>query len=304
MAAPSYLGLHESGELRRRADVALASLQSCVCCPHECAVDRLRGEKGVCGIGRHAMVSSYGPHFGEERPLVGRHGSGTVFFSGCNMDCDYCQNHDVSHGLEGVVMDPRRLADIMLHLQGMGCHNINLVSPSHVIPQILEALDLAAGDGLRLPLVYNSGGYDGLGSLHLLDGIIDIYMPDAKYDDEEVAERLSHVKGYPHVMRAALREMHRQVGDLVIEGGVAVRGLIIRHLVLPDRLAGTEGIMSFIAEELSPQSYVNIMDQYRPEHRVLHSTAGRHIPLRRRIRREEMMDAQRAAAHHGIVIKR
>lgn len=300
MSGPSYLSLHHSGELSARAAKAVSRLADCRCCPRLCSVDRINDIRGACGIGRNAAVCSYGPHLGEEAPLVGRHGSGTVFFGGCNMHCDYCQNHDISQGPVGLEVDAHRLAGMMIDLQRMGCHNINLVSPSHVIPQILEALDLAAGKGLRLPLVYNSGGYDRVEALRLLDGVVDIYMPDAKYDDPEVAWRLSHVKDYPVVMRSALKEMHRQVGDLVVEDGVAVRGMIIRHLVLPERLAGSEGVMAFIAEELSRGSYVNIMDQYRPCHKVVGSQEPAHRALKRRIRPEEFRDAKRAAAHHGL----
>ena len=216
------------------------------------------------------------------------------------MHCEFCQNHEISQSRTGTEIDARRLADIMLQLQAMGCHNINLVTPSHVIAQFLEALDMAAGDGLRLPLVYNSGGYDRVEALRLLDGVVDIYMPDAKYDDAEVALRLSHVPDYPRVMRAALQEMHRQVGDLTIEGGVAVRGLLTRHLVLPSRLAGSDGVLRFIAEEVSRDSYVNVMDQYRPEHLVLSSSDPSKGVLRRRLRPEEHLDALRSAHRHGL----
>ena len=299
MSGPSYLSLHNSGELSERAAKAVSRLADCHCCPRHCGVDRINDVRGACGIGRNASVCSYGPHLGEEAPLVGRNGSGTIFFGGCNMHCDFCQNHGISQGSEGAAVDAERLAEMMADLQRMGCHNINLVTPSHVIPQILEALDLAAGRGLRLPLVYNSGGYDRVEALRLLDGVVDIYMPDAKYDDPAVASRLSHVDDYPAVMRSALKEMQRQVGDLVVEDGIAVRGMIIRHLVLPERLAGSEGVMAFIAEELSRDSYVNIMDQYRPCHKVLGSNAA-HAALKRRIRPEEYRDARRAAAHHGL----
>ncbi len=300
MSGPSYLSLHQSGELSARASTAVSRLADCRCCPRLCGVDRIHDRRGACGIGRKAVVCSYGPHLGEEAPLVGSNGSGTIFFGGCNMHCDYCQNHDISQGREGIEVDAERLAGMMIDLQRMGCHNINLVTPSHVIPQILEALDLAVSKGLRLPLVYNSGGYDRVEALRLLDGVVDIYMPDAKYDDPEVAARLSHVNDYPAVMRSALREMHRQVGDLVLEGGVAIRGMIIRHLVLPERLAGSEGVMTFIAEELSRNSYVNIMDQYRPCHKVVDSKDSAHLALKRRIRPEEYRDAKRAAIHHGL----
>ncbi len=297
---PSYAELQRSGELSRRADAAVSALADCRCCPHECGVDRLSGETGFCGVGRHALVASYGPHFGEEPPLVGRRGSGTIFFAGCNMRCDYCQNHDISQERRGHAVDGRGLADIMLRVQDMGCHNVNLVSPSHVVPQLLEALDLAAADGLRLPLVYNSGGYDSLAALGLLDGVVDIYMPDAKYDDDAVARSFSNVKDYPGTMRSALKEMHRQVGDLRTEDGIAVRGMVIRHLVLPEGLAGSEGVLRFIADELSRDSYVNIMDQYRPEWKVLLSPQGKHRPLARRISGDEYRQALQAARSLGL----
>jgi putative pyruvate formate lyase activating enzyme len=212
-------------------------------------------------------VSSYGPHFGEESPLVGRHGSGTIFFANCNMTCIFCQNYTISQLGEGSTVTNEELAMMMLSLQNRGCHNINLVSPTHVVPQILEALQLAVSLGLHLPLVYNSGGYDSIATLRLLDGIIDIYMPDMKYADDATAERLSGIREYPSTNRVAVKEMHRQVGDLQInKEGFATRGLLIRHLVLPSGFAGTESTMNFIAREVSQDSYVNVMSQYRPCH--------------------------------------
>ena len=210
------------------------------------------------------MVSSYGPHFGEEAPLVGSHGSGTIFFTYCNLRCIFCQNYTISQLGEGDAIDREELARIMLSLQAMGCHNINLVSPTHVVPYILDALELAAGIGLYLPLVYNSGGYDSVETLELLDGIVDIYMPDMKYSDEETAEQLSGIKDYPRLNRAAVKEMHRQVGDLKLdEQGVAQCGLLVRHLVLPHNLAGTREVVRFLAQEVSSNTYLNIMAQYR-----------------------------------------
>jgi putative pyruvate formate lyase activating enzyme len=211
------------------------------------------------------VVASYGAHFGEEGPLVGRYGSGTIFFSYCNLSCLYCQNYTISQLGEGSPISSQELAEMMLSLQRRGCHNINLVSPSHVVAHILEALEIAAGRGLRLPLVYNTGGYDSVATLRLLDGVIDIYMPDMKYSDEKTAERLSGIKDYPRVNRAAVKEMHRQVGDLEIDDtGLARRGLLVRHLVLPHGLAGTPEIVSFLAREVSPDTYTNIMAQYHP----------------------------------------
>jgi len=215
------------------------------------------------------MVSSYGPHFGEEAPLVGSHGSGTIFFTYCNLRCIFCQNYTISQLGEGDAIDREELARIMLSLQAMGCHNINLVSPTHVVPYILDALELAAGMGLYLPLVYNSGGYDSVETLKLLDGIVDIYMPDMKYSDEKTAEQLSGIKDYPRLNRAAVREMHRQVGDLKLDGqGVAQCGLLVRHLVLPHRLAGTKEVVRFLSQEVSSNTYLNIMAQYRPSYQA------------------------------------
>jgi len=230
-------------------------------------VDRIGGERGYCGIGRDPVVSSYGPHLGEEGPIRARFGSGTIFFSGCNMTCRYCQNHDISQGPVGQAFPPDDMARIMLSLQRKGCHNINLVSPTHVMPQVLEALEIAAPMGLEVPIVYNTGGYDSVGSLRLLEGIVDIYMPDMKYSDGKIASRLSGAPDYPEVNRMAVKEMHRQVGDLVIgPDGAAARGLLVRHLVLPNDLAGTKDIMSFISREISARTVVNVMDQYRPSY--------------------------------------
>jgi len=240
-------------------------LEECCVCPRRCGVNRLAGESGECRVTSQPVVSSYGPHFGEESPLVGRHGSGTIFFTYCNLHCVFCQNYTISQLGEGRPVSREELAAMMLSLQAEGCHNINLVSPTHVVSYILEALELAVSQGLHLPLVYNSGGYDSVETLKLLDGIVDIYMPDMKYSDEKVAEELSEIKDYPLVNKAAVREMHRQVGDLQIdEQGVAQRGLLVRHLVLPNRLAGTQEVVGFLAKEVSTNTYLNIMAQYHP----------------------------------------
>lgn len=290
-----YVTLAESSELCRRVEAALDLLSPCRVCPRECRVDRLGGEVGACRIGRQAVVASYGPHFGEEAPLVGSRGSGTIFFSGCNLRCLFCQNYDISQSREGATVSPERLAGIMLDLQRQGCHNVNLVTPTHVMPQILEALVVAVAQGLRLPLVYNCGGYESREALQLLDGVVDIYMPDAKYDDAGVGERLSGVPDYPGVNQAALREMHRQVGDLVLDArGVAIRGLLVRHLVLPENLAGTAGIMAFLGE-LSRGTYVNVMAQYRPCYRAEEVSA-----LTRRLTPDEYAAAAQAAREAGL----
>jgi putative pyruvate formate lyase activating enzyme len=295
--APGYLALWRSGELERRVAEAYRRLESCEGCPRHCHVNRLRGAQGAaCHTGERARVASYGPHYGEEAPLVGRHGSGTIFFAWCNLRCVYCQNYEISQLGEGQEAGSRELATIMLRLQSMGCHNINLVSPSHVVPQILGALLLAAEDGLRLPLVYNSGGYDDLDTLRLLDGIVDIYMPDMKYADAETGWQLSSAKGYPAINQGAAREMYRQVGDLVMDAhAVAQRGLLIRHLVLPENLAGTAEIMRFVAEHISSNTYINIMDQYRPCYH-----AGDFAKLNRRISRQEYERAIQAAEQVGL----
>ena len=239
-------------------------------CPRRCGVNRLAGESGECQISTQVVVSSYGPHFGEEAPLVGGHGSGTIFFTYCNLHCSFCQNYTISQLGEGSPVDKEKLAKMMLSLQTKGCHNINLVSPTHVVPHILDALELAATKGLYLPLVYNSGGYDTIETLELLDGVVDIYMPDMKYSDEKIAEQLSGIKDYPKINKAAVREMHRQVGDLQLdEQGIAQRGLLVRHLVLPNRLAGTEEVVRFLAEEVSTNTYLNIMAQYHPCYKAL-----------------------------------
>jgi putative pyruvate formate lyase activating enzyme len=271
-------------------------LEECCLCPRHCGVNRLVGEKGKCRITNQALVSSSGPHFGEEAPLVGRHGSGTIFFTYCNLRCVFCQNYTISQLGEGKEIGKEELARTMLSLQAMGCHNINLVSPTHVVPYILEALELAVSSGLYLPLVYNTGGYDAVETLQLLDGIVDIYMPDMKYSDERTAEQLSGIEGYPQVNRAAVREMHRQVGDLQLdEQGVAQRGLLVRHLVLPNRLAGTEEVVRFLAQEVSTNTYLNIMAQYHPCHKAFD------IPqLARPVNRQECTEAIGLAHQQGL----
>ena len=296
MPDPGYVQLARSGELTRRADALRRRLADCDLCPRGCGADRTRGELGTCGIGARAVVASASPHFGEERPLVGRGGSGTVFFSGCNLRCVFCQNDDISSSGRGRVMDAEALARVALRLQEAGCHNLNVVTPSHVVPMILDALQAAARDGLNLPLVYNTGGYDDLDVLLALDGVVDIYMPDAKFADAAVADRLCDAPDYPEVNRAALAEMFRQVGDLELDGeGIAVRGLLVRHLVMPGGVAGTDEVMAFIAQELSTETYVNLMDQYRPCAR-----AGRFPGICRRVTDEEMVEARRSAQMAGL----
>jgi len=265
MRTPSYIQLYTSGKLRERAEQLRALLADCTVCPRECHVNRTAGKIGKCRSTAEVMISSVSPHFGEEPPLVGLSGSGTIFFTNCNLWCLFCQNYDISHLKAGGRVTKDELADAMLHLQRLGCHNINLVTPTHYTPQIVEALVIAVEKGLSIPIVYNCGGYESVETLQLLDGIVDIYMPDIKYSDDEYARRYSGVKNYWEVVQEAVKEMHRQVGDLrVNSSGIAERGLLIRHLVLPNGIAGSEKVLRFIAEEISQGSYVNIMDQYRP----------------------------------------
>jgi putative pyruvate formate lyase activating enzyme len=294
---PSYLALHRTGELGARAARAHSRLADCDLCARLCHVDRLKGITGaVCRTGERARVHSHGPHFGEEDPLRGTRGSGTIFFSWCNLRCDFCQNWGISQKGEGEEVESDVLASQMLELQDQGCHNINLVTPSHVVAQILAALEIAAARGLVLPLVYNTGGYDSLPALELLDGVVDIYMPDMKYDDPETARRHSHAKGYREVNQAAVKEMHRQVGDLVLdERGLAVRGLLVRHLVLPGGLAGTAGVLEFLSREISSETYLNLMDQYRPCYRAEEIAA-----LARPISRAEWNEALAVAEECGL----
>ena len=261
----AYIECARDGRLEKKAETARAILSECTLCPRQCRANRLAGETGFCNTGKRAWISSYSPHYGEESPLVGTGGSGTIFFTHCNLGCNFCQNFDISHKGHGEPVSRRQLADCMLTLQEIGCHNINFVTPSHVVPQILAALELAADEGLTVPLVYNTGAYDHVTTLKLLEDVIDIYMPDFKFWDSRIAETTCDAPDYPETARVALQEMHRQVGDLAIDpDGIARRGLLVRHLVMPAGLAGTRGIMGFIARSISPNTYVNIMPQYRP----------------------------------------
>lgn len=293
---PSYLDLARTGRLKERAVEAAALMEQCGICPRACGVNRLEGELGVCRTGRLARVASYSPHFGEESPLVGVHGSGTIFVSSCNLLCSFCQNRDISHGNEGTELDAVRIARVMLLLSEQGCHNINIVTPTHVAPQMLEALTIAAEAGLSIPLVYNSSGYERVETLRLLDGVVDIYMPDFKFWDGAWAARFCDAPDYPERAREALREMHRQVGDLVVDDrGIATRGLLVRHLVMPDGVAGTREVMDFIAREISPNTYVNVMDQYRPC-----GDAVRDEMINRRLTAGEFREALDTAREAGL----
>ncbi|MCA9665955.1 MAG: radical SAM protein [Myxococcales bacterium] len=266
---PAYLAALRDGSLDGRVAAALEELRACRACPRDCGIDRLADERKVCNTGRHAIVSSAFAHFGEEDCLRGRRGSGTIFFSLCNLRCVFCQNWDISQQQRGEARDAAGIADLMLALQQVGCHNINFVTPEHVVPQVIEAIAVAARAGLRLPIVYNTSAYDALGSLRLLDGLVDIYMPDFKFWSRDSARRLAKAKDYPEHARAAIREMHRQVGPLRFGAdGLARRGVLVRHLVMPGQLDEARAIFAFLADELSPDTYVNIMGQYRPEYQV------------------------------------
>ncbi|MEA1967663.1 MAG: radical SAM protein [Thermodesulfobacteriota bacterium] len=293
---PVYIKTFEKGLLKEKALQAREMLKNCTLCPRKCGVDRISGEPGICRTGKNAIVCSFNPHFGEELPLVGKNGSGTIFFSFCNMLCNFCQNYEISHQGEGQKTSHDQLAAMMLALQQQGCHNINFVTPSHVVPQILSALERAVPLGLKLPIVYNTGAYDSVETLKLLDGVVDIYMPDFKFIDVEVARLAGVPEDYPETAEKAIIEMHRQVGDLVVDSsGIAQHGLLLRHLVLPGDLAGTGKIMKFLAEEVSCRTYVNIMSQYRPC-----GTAYKIKPLSRQITIKEYKEAFRISEEQGI----
>jgi putative pyruvate formate lyase activating enzyme len=294
---PAYLKLERGGELRARERALKEIYRSCRLCPRRCGVNRARWEIGVCSSTSRAKVYSAHAHFGEERPLVGRGGSGTIFFSNCNLLCLYCQNWEISHRGDGSYVSDDRLGELMVDVQRRGCHNINVVTPTHTVPNIVAALRHAIGRGLRAPVVYNCGGYESLEVIQLLDGIVDIYLPDYKYTDGAMAAKYSQgAADYPEAAAAAIREMHRQVGEVVVdENGVALRGLMIRHLVLPQNIAGTDRFVKWVARELTPGTYVNIMAQYRPEHRA------REFPeLSRRLTPEEYRHAVRWAQEAGL----
>jgi putative pyruvate formate lyase activating enzyme len=295
---PPYVALHRQGELERRAARALELLgEPCRVCPRLCSVNRLSDERGLCRIGRRAMVASYFPHFGEENCLRGTNGSGTIFYSGCNLRCVFCQNFDVSWQVQGEEVTAERLAGMMLELQAIGCHNINWVTPEHVVPQILEALPLAVEKGLRLPIVYNTSAYDSPDSLELMEGVVDVFMPDLKLASPEATRRYLGKREYAEVAMRNVKEMHRQVGELVLdERGLARRGLIVRHLVMPGLLHETEEVLRFVADELGPGTYVNLMGQYYPAGKV----GDRYEEINRRPEREELERAFEIADELGL----
>jgi putative pyruvate formate lyase activating enzyme len=297
---PAYLKTRDEGRLKEKVERALSQLgPSCIACPRVCkGVDRLANQFGVCKVGRHARVASAFPHFGEEDVLRGWNGSGTIFFSFCNLKCVFCQNHETSQGGEGIELDAAALARVMVRLQEGGCHNINFVTPEHVCPQIVEALPLAIDMGLRLPLVYNTSAYDSLESVEVMDGLVDIFMPDFKLWDEQASRNYLSASGYPQVARTAIAEMQRQVGDLKVdEDGLALRGVLVRHLVMPGRLEDTRHIMRWLAG-LSRDAYVNVMDQYFPAWKA--ETNPRYADINRRVSQEEMRQAFALAREAGL----
>jgi putative pyruvate formate lyase activating enzyme len=292
----SYLTAHKEGILKERAADLYHALQDCTLCPRNCHADRLSGDTGTCKTAEHAMVSSYMPHFGEEQPISGSRGSGTIFFTNCNLLCSFCQNFDISHEGRGQAVTAQELAEMMLSLQALGCHNINFVTPSHVVPQILQALIIAIENGLDIPLVYNSGGYDHVSTLEQLDGIIDIYMPDFKFWDSKVAAETCNAPDYPEIARQAVAEMHRQRGPLRMNpSGLAEKGLLVRHLVMPEGMAGTREVMNYLSEEISEDTYVNIMPQYRPCGRAWETPA-----LRKSLQMNEFREAVQDALKAGL----
>lgn len=293
---PTYVELVETCELCKRAEKLKERLKSCVVCPHHCKVDRLNNERGFCRAGADMVIDSYGPHYGEEDVLVGTGGSGTIFFSYCTLQCVFCQNCEISQQGEGYEVTPAELAGIMLSLQKRGCHNINLVSPSHYVPQIVEAVGLAAKEGLVLPLVYNTGGYDEVDTLKLLDGIIDIYMPDIKFGSDLKAKKYTKSAKYFEMVKAAVKEMYRQVGTLKTDQrGIAYRGLLIRHLVMPENVSDTDIVLEFVAKELPADTVVNLMSQYYPAHK-----SYTFPELTRRINRKEYGEAVEYAEKLGL----
>jgi putative pyruvate formate lyase activating enzyme len=296
MREPSYLRLYREGNLRDRIDRAVELMRDCSLCPRECHIDRLSGELGFCRTGEKARVASLHAHFGEESPLVGTGGSGTIFFRSCNLLCSFCQNYDISHDAGGGEVGPKDLADMMLSLQMRGCHNINFVTPSHVVPQILQGLFIAIERGLKVPLVYNTGGYDKVETLKILEDVFDIYMPDFKFWEARWSEKFCKAPDYRKIATAAIKEMHRQVGNLLIdESGIAEKGLLVRHLVMPNDVADTKEVMTFLADKISEDTYVNVMDQYHPCGKATLDPA-----INRRLTRKEYIEAVRRTREAGL----
>ena len=293
---PIYLESYKNGNLSKAIDKAFDLLESCSICPRKCKVNRLNDKRGFCRIGLKPKVCSFMPHHGEEPPISGRHGSGTIFFAGCNMSCVYCQNYEFSQLDEGREVEFEELATFMLHLQALGCHNINLVTPTHVMPQFLKSLSIAIAKGLKIPIVYNTGGWELAEIINLLDGIVDIYLPDMRYADNDMAIKYSSAPDYHKLNQEAVKEMHRQAGIAQIDKeGVIKRGLIIRHLLLPNGISGTDEVMKFIAEEISKDTYISLMSQYFPCHK-----ASQFKEISRRIAYQEYEDAVATMEKHGL----
>lgn len=296
MFEAGYLKLFKDGKLHSKVEEAYKLMEKCSLCARNCGVNRLKDEKKFCATGITPVVSSYGPHFGEESPLVGRHGSGTIFLTNCNLGCIFCQNYDISHLSQGEPASIDSIAGMMISLKRRGCNNINFVTPTHQMPMLLEALEKSIPKGLNVPVVWNCGGYESMEALKILDGIVDIYMPDFKYWDSEPAMKYSSAKNYPEVARAAIKEMHRQVGDLKLDKeGIATRGLLVRHLVMPDNISGTKDFTWWLSKEVSPATYLNIMDQYHPCHE-----AHKFPEINRRITKEEYAQALKWAKEAGL----
>lgn len=294
---PAYVKLEEEGRFAERVEEAHELLRACRLCPRQCGVDRIRGRRGFCRAPAGPVVHSASPHFGEEIPLTGRHGSGTIFFSNCNLRCVFCQNWPIAHEGRGQTITEQDLAGVMLELQRLGCHNINVVTPTHVMPNILRATRTALHGGLRIPLVYNTGGYEDPEIIRLLDGVVDIYLPDVKYTDGRQAAKYSGgAEDYPERAKASVLEMHRQVGGLVTDDdGIALRGVMIRHLVMPNRVAGTEDFVAWVARELPKTTYVNVMAQYRVEYEAFN-----HPEIARAITPAEFLEAMDWAKDAGL----
>ncbi|MDI6606429.1 MAG: radical SAM protein [Candidatus Omnitrophota bacterium] len=293
---PSYLNSYRSGQLERIIDSTFKMLESCSICPRKCGVNRLKDEKGFCKTGLKPRVYSFMAHYGEEPPISGKRGSGTIFFSNCNMNCAYCQNYEFSQQGRGREVDFEELSSMMLRLEEAGCHNINLVTPTHIMPQILKSLQLAISAGLKIPIVYNTGGYELPQVIKILDGIVDIYLADMRYAQEEPAVKYSSAPDYPGYNRESLKEMHRQVGVVETDSnGIIKKGLVIRHLVLPHKICGTEETMKFIKEELSPDTYISLMSQYLPYYK-----ASAFSDISRRITKQEYREAKGILQKYGL----
>ncbi|MBL7196896.1 MAG: radical SAM protein [Candidatus Omnitrophica bacterium] len=293
---PSYLKGFNNSTLKAKIEKAYKLLESCTLCPRKCRVNRINKEKGFCRVGLNPVVCSFMPHHGEEPPISGTRGSGTIFFSFCNLKCLYCQNYNFSQEGEGEEVSIEKLSDFMLYLQGLCCHNINLVTPTHVMPQILKALYIAIEKGLNIPIVYNTSGYELPEIIKILDGIVDIYLVDMRYGDSQYSEKYSQASNYPYFNQGAVKEMHRQVGDAEFDkNNIINKGLLVRHLVLPNKISGTEKIMGFLSKEISKKTYISLMSQYHPYYQ-----AYKYPEISRRITKEEYQQALDCLSKYGL----